>query len=38
MIATSREFQFVAQFVQAESTRQKSAIDKLLPAPGSSTP
>jgi flagellar basal-body rod protein FlgF len=35
MIATSREFQFVTQFVQAESTRQKTAIDKLLPAPGS---
>ena len=26
-----REFQFVSQFVQAESDRQQSAIDKLLP-------
>ena len=33
MIDTSRQFQFVAQFVQAESTRQRSAIDKLLPTP-----
>ncbi|MGH7044036.1 MAG: flagellar hook-basal body complex protein, partial [Acetobacteraceae bacterium] len=37
MIAMSRQFQFVAQFVQAESTRQKSAIDKLLPPPGSTS-
>ncbi len=35
MIDTSRQFQFVAQFVQAESTRKKTAIDKLLPPPAS---
>jgi len=34
LIDTSRQFQFVAQFVQAESTRRKTAIDKLLPPPG----
>jgi flagellar basal-body rod protein FlgF len=33
LIDTSRQFQFVAQFVQAESTRRKTAIDKLLPTP-----
>jgi flagellar basal-body rod protein FlgF len=26
-----RQFQFVSQFIQAESDRQQSAIDKLLP-------
>lgn len=34
LIDTSHEFQFVAQFVQAESTRHRNAIDKLLPPPG----
>jgi flagellar basal-body rod protein FlgF len=31
MMEGLREFQFVSQFVQAESDRQQSAIDKLLP-------
>ena len=31
MMTTEREFQFVTQLVQAESDRQQSAIDKLLP-------
>ncbi len=35
LIDTARQFQFVARFVQAESTRQKTTIDKLLPPPGS---
>ncbi|MDE2005449.1 MAG: flagellar hook-basal body complex protein [Rhodospirillales bacterium] len=35
MIAASRQFQMAAQFLQAESTRKKTAIDKLLPPPGS---
>ena len=34
MMNDSREFQFVSQFIQAESDRQQSAIDKLLPANG----
>ncbi|MDE2583031.1 MAG: flagellar hook-basal body complex protein [Rhodospirillales bacterium] len=34
MLDISRQFQFVAQFVQAESTRHRNAIDKLLPTPG----
>jgi hypothetical protein len=29
-----RQFQFVSQFVQAESDRQQQAIDRLLPAAG----
>ena len=31
MIDGERTFQFLAQFVQAESDRQQGAIDKLLP-------
>jgi flagellar basal-body rod protein FlgF len=31
MLDAQRQFQFVASFVQAESDRQQSAIDKLLP-------
>jgi flagellar basal-body rod protein FlgF len=31
MIDGERQFEFLAQFVQAESDRQQSAIDKLLP-------
>lgn len=31
MMDAMREFQFVTQFVQAESDRQQSAIDKILP-------
>lgn len=31
MIDLSRQFQMVAQFVQAESDRQQNAIDKILP-------
>ncbi len=34
MIDTSRQFDFVAQFVQAESKRKSTTIDKLLPTPG----
>ena len=34
MMNDAREFQFVSQYVQAESDRQQSAIDKLLPANG----
>ncbi len=34
MIDTSRQFDFVAQFVQAESKRKSTTTDKLLPAPG----
>ncbi len=34
MMNDSKEFQFVSQYVQAESDRQQSAIDKLLPANG----
>jgi hypothetical protein len=29
MIATERDFQFVAQFVEAEGQRKQTAIDKL---------
>jgi flagellar basal-body rod protein FlgF len=36
MIDTEREFQFVTQMVQAESDRQKDAIEKLLPSGASS--
>jgi hypothetical protein len=32
MLADAKEFQFVTQFLQAESDRQQGAIDKLLPA------
>ena len=32
MMNDAREFQFVSQFMQAESDRQQGAIDKLLPA------
>jgi flagellar basal-body rod protein FlgF len=32
MIDDEREFQFVTQMVQAESDREKDAIDKLLPS------
>ena len=35
MIDGLRQFQFITQFVQAESDRQQSAIDKLLPQQGS---
>jgi len=31
MLDTARQFQFVTQFVQAESTRRQNVIDKLLP-------
>ena len=31
MLADAKEFQFVTQFLQAESDRQQGAIDKLLP-------
>jgi flagellar basal-body rod protein FlgF len=31
MMDDVRQFQFVTQFVQAESDRQQNAIDKLLP-------
>ena len=31
MIDGERQFEFLAQFVQAESDRQQNAIDKLLP-------
>jgi len=34
MMNDSKEFQFVSQYVQAESDRQQGAIDKLLPANG----
>jgi flagellar basal-body rod protein FlgF len=36
MIDDEREFQFVTQMVQAESDRQKDAIQKLLPSGGTS--
>ncbi|HQT79948.1 MAG TPA: flagellar basal-body rod protein FlgF [Rhodopila sp.] len=32
MIDTQRQFEFVTQFIQAESDRQQSAIQKILPA------
>ncbi len=32
MMDTLRQYQFISQFIQAESDRQQSAIDKLLPA------
>ncbi len=32
MMNDAREFQFVSQYLQAESDRQQSAIDKILPA------
>ncbi len=32
LIGDERQFQFIAQLVQAESDRQKDAVDKLLPA------
>jgi flagellar basal-body rod protein FlgF len=31
MMDSERQFQFMMQFIQAESDRQQSAIDKLLP-------
>jgi len=31
MLDGLRQFQFVTQFIQAESDRQQSVIDKLLP-------
>jgi flagellar basal-body rod protein FlgF len=31
MMDNLRQFQFMTQFIQAESDRQQSAIDKLLP-------
>ncbi len=34
MLSDARDFQFVSQYVQEESDRQQSAIDKLLPANG----
>jgi flagellar basal-body rod protein FlgF len=34
MMNNLRQFQFMSQFIQAESDRQQSAIDKLLPATG----
>ncbi len=34
MLSDARDFQFVSQFIQAESDRQQSAIDKLLPSNG----
>jgi flagellar basal-body rod protein FlgF len=34
MMNDTREFQFLSQFIQLESDRQQSAIDKLLPANG----
>jgi flagellar basal-body rod protein FlgF len=34
MMNNLRQFQFMSQFIQAESDRQQSAIDKLLPARG----
>ena len=34
MLSDARDFQFVSQYLQAESDRQQSAIDKLLPANG----
>ncbi len=34
MMDNLRQFQFMTQFVQAESDRQQSAIDKLLPQGG----
>lgn len=36
MIENEREFQFVTQMVQAESDREKDAIDRLLPSGASS--
>jgi flagellar basal-body rod protein FlgF len=35
MITSERDFQFVAQFVEAEGQRKQSAIDKLTAAPNS---
>jgi flagellar basal-body rod protein FlgF len=35
MISTERDFQFVAQFVEAEGQRKQSAIDKMAAAPTS---
>lgn len=35
MMDGERQFQFIMQFVQAESDRQQSLIDKLLPSQGS---
>ena len=37
MMDGERQFQFMTQFIQAESDRQQSAIDKLLPQQQSST-
>ncbi len=34
MMNNERQFQFVTQFIQAESDRQQNSIDKLLPANG----
>jgi flagellar basal-body rod protein FlgF len=34
MMNNLRQFQFMSQFIQAESDRQQSAIDKLLPRVG----
>jgi flagellar basal-body rod protein FlgF len=31
MLDGLRQFQFITQFIQAESDRQQAAIDKLLP-------
>jgi flagellar basal body rod protein FlgG len=31
MIAASRDFQFMANFMQAESDREQAAIDRILP-------
>ena len=33
MISSERDFQFVAQFVEAEGQRKQTAIDKLTAAP-----
>jgi hypothetical protein len=35
MISTERDFQFVAQFVEAEGQRKQSAINKIAAPAGS---
>jgi hypothetical protein len=34
MMDALRKFQFISQFIQAESDRQQAVIDKLLPQQG----
>jgi hypothetical protein len=34
MLDEYRRFQYLGEFLQAESDRQRAAIDKLLPAQG----